>query len=322
MTRIEQILRAVRYSTADPNKERYSDARILEAISDGQKDIARQTRLLKDTTTLNLVAGKAIYDLPSDVWLVHRATVGGEAVPFMSHETMDTKDKSWSGKVGSKALAIVYDKRNILAIRVYPILDSSYRIYKYTIVSDVPADNELPESDKLILDELYAELGPAIAAGDIEHVKRLTCAISTLGNFDDTVFGVTTSFGGGPYLGFGVLSTVERDCSLVELRGQLGVVTEAYATTGELRIDYIKDPASIVSVADELLVPPLFDAALKHFAIASVYSDDLDTQYQIKANSAMALYQRELDTVGYPSEFQDSTMATQYNAIDYVGPFQ
>ena len=143
----------------------------------------------------------------------------------------------------------------------------------------------------------------------------------------NAIYGVVTSIDGvvaTPI--YGVLSDLELEQTfntwpgMVHMDSINGVVTELYTTTGLLHINYIKDPAPLESVTDELLVTPIFDTALKYYVIGQAYSDDLDSQYQAKAGDAMAMYSRELQTVGYPTDATDGTRATQYTP-NYISPF-
>jgi hypothetical protein len=335
MARIESILQKARYSLADPSKERYSDERLLDAISEGQRDIARQTRLLKDEIDVVLNLAQPIYSLPSDLWLITRASFDNEPIPLMSYDRMDAEDCSWYTRFGNKVEALVYDKRNMHEIRVYPRPDSTYTIETYSIVPDNPLvldPNGLTAEQLQTIHDLIAQLGIL----DTQNPLPLSLIYSAAGSIIDVqpsdnntspVFGVVTSVDGiTPQSMLGVLTgmSLESDYKSwpgeVEFTSPFGVVTDMSVTMGLLHINYIKDPAPIRLVTDELLVSPIFDTALKYYVLAQAFSDDLDSQYQAKAGDAMAMYQRELQTVGYPTDETDGTRATQYTP-NYTGPF-
>lgn len=132
-TRIETIIKRARYTLADPDKLRYSDERLLALLSSAQKDIARQTRILKDTMAIALTIGVADYFMPDDTWLITRATFDGVRIPMVSHDRLDEKNPGWVTDSGAKVEAIVYDRRNLTKIKVYPIPSELYFSNTYTI---------------------------------------------------------------------------------------------------------------------------------------------------------------------------------------------
>lgn len=335
MTRIESILKKARYSLADPNKERYSDARLLDAISEGQRDIARQTRLLKAELDLVLDLAQPIYKLPSDLWLITRASFDNCPIPLMSYDRMDANNCGWFTEFGNKVEALVYDKRNIQEVRIYPRPDSTYTTDAYIFLSDSPLvldPNGLTAQQIQTIHDLIAQLGVLDTQLPLPLANIYTAAGGILdvqpGTQDpNAYYGVTTSIDG--VLGvppFGVVTDIELESDYMSWPGQVqftslfGVITDISEATGLLHINYIKDPADLTFVTDELLVSPIFDTALKHYAVAQAYSDDLDSQYQAKAGDSMAMYQRELETVGYPTDNTDGTRAAQYTP-NYIGPF-
>lgn len=335
MTRIESILQKARYSLADPNKERYSDARLLDAVSEGQRDIARQTRLLKDELDIVLDLAQPIYKLPSDLWLITRASFDNLPIPLISYDRMDANNAAWFTDFGNKVEALVYDKRNLQEIRIYPRPDKTYTVENYVLLADSPLvldPNGLTAEQVQTIHDLIAQLGVLdtqsplplepiyLAAGGIINIEPKVAN-------ENAVFGVTTSVDNITASSmFGVLTdmTLETDYKSwpgeVKFTSAFGVVTDLAVTTGLLHINYIKDPAPINFVSDELLVSPIFDTALKYYVIGQAYADDLDSQYQAKAGDAMAMYQRELQTVGYPTDEMDGTRATQYTP-NYITPF-
>lgn len=260
-TRIETIIKRARYTLADPDKLRYSDERLHALLSSAQKDIARQTRLLKEYVIIDLSIGVSDYDMPEDTWLITRATFDNVRIPMLSHDRLDERNPGWTLDSAAKVEAIVYDRRNVTKIKVYPV------------------PNQLYSTD--------------------------TATVSP-------VFGVTTSVDNvAPSQLFGVLTTL--DIGSVFKPSAFGVVTGAGEVAGILRIDYIKDAPEVQSFNDEeLVLPRIFDTALEYFVVGRAFLDDLDTQYQNKGVSVMTMYQREIDTVGTPTNETDGTQSTIY----------
>lgn len=334
-TRIENILKKARYSLADPNKERYTDERLLEAISEGQRDIARQTRLLKAEVEIVLSLAEPLYKLPSDLWLITRATFDNTPIPLMSYDRMDERDCTWYTDFGNRVEALIYDKRNMQEIRVYPRPDESYTLKEYSFVADNPLATDsagLTAEQILALQAYVAALDTLVAQPDLQMPDIYANAggiINILPTSPDAkaMFGVVTSLDGlvaQPL--YGVLTDIElvNDYKSwpgdVQFSSLYGVTTGVSDTTGILHINYIKDPEDLVSTEDELVLPPIFDNALRYYVAGQAFADDLDSQYQAKAGDSMAMYNRELQTVGYPTNERDGTRATQYTP-NYIGPF-
>jgi hypothetical protein len=105
-TRIADILTRARDSLADPKKERWSDDRLLRLLDEGQKDFARQCKLLKTTSLQPVVPNQAEFTLPSDCWLITRVQYADKAITLMSHEALDIEDSAWYTKTASAQVPI------------------------------------------------------------------------------------------------------------------------------------------------------------------------------------------------------------------------
>lgn len=121
LTRVQAILQRVRDSLADPNQERYTNARLLRLIDEGQKAIAREFSLLKSSTRIEIVKGTSTYTLPSDLWRITRAMINEKPVDLVSYDNLDDRNPSWYTSESPTPEAVVYNLRNIHEIRVYPI---------------------------------------------------------------------------------------------------------------------------------------------------------------------------------------------------------
>lgn len=147
LTRVQTILLRARDTLADADKERWSEDRLLRLIDEGQLDIAKHTRILKGEADIEPIQGKAVYDLPPSVWMLTRAAFEGCMIPFHSHDELDelvrtrvvnqtelyytrrgtnTKDFSfanfcWELEEGTDIEALIYDRRSMEQIRVFPI---------------------------------------------------------------------------------------------------------------------------------------------------------------------------------------------------------
>ena len=271
-TRVADIITRARDTLADPKKERWSDDRLLRLLDEAQKDFARQTSLLKGYANIPLIPFTATYSLPEDCWRITRAHFAERHLRLVSHEAMDEFDRDWYTRQGSTIEALVFDQRNDSVIRCYPIPDDSSVAYNYTF-----EQSDTPE---------YAGAG------------RFG-VVTELGDYTfDSVFGVTTNL-------FDLEITAESFDS------PYGVLTDAGESVGNIAIFYIRDPARIKYITDELEISSRWDIALKHYVVGHAFLDDLDTQYQQRGSTSLTLYDRELNLAQRTSR-SDSTAMQQY----------
>lgn len=310
-TRIVSILTRARDTLADPNKARWSDERLLRLLDEAQQDIAKQSKLLKGTYNLSLSVGVSTYSLPEDLWLIIRATFEDYEIPLKSYDAMDEQAKkavlsrvgssgiertrgygtnlgdsyrrtNWEVTEGSSIEALIFDNRNMQEIRVYPIPDSSIAESEYT----------------------FENAGVVEFAGD----ELLGVATSIDEYTQDSVFGVITSL-------YEPAITTEIFDSV------FGVVTGASESAVVVRIQYIRMPTVLTTLASVLEIPSMFDVALKHYIVGHALRDDLDVQYRDMASESFALYERELE-IARSTNRSDGTRSAVNHKTTYRGGFE
>mgnify|MGYP003633362349 FL=1 len=309
-TRIETILLRARDTLADPTGERWSEPRLLRLVEEGQQDIAKHTKILKAQIDIPLAVGQAVYTLPSDLWLITRAAFDDCIIPLHSHAQMDelirnhqinnqddyrqrrsygylgTSDiegitSCWETDTGSAVEALIYDRRNIDEIRVYPIPGEGITQNDYTFETDNPA---------------------------FEGAELLGVTTDITNYSFDTVFGVVTDL-------------YDPQIQLENFISDFGVLTGVNDSKSALHIWYIRIPVGdITSVSSELSIPSMFDTALKHYVVSMAFDDDYDTRFAEKAQKAAALYERELGIVK-ETESHGATRDSQTNTTAYRGAF-
>lgn len=146
MTRIERIIKNARITLADKDGERWDDTDLLAILSEGQRDLCLHTQVLNDRMDIAIEEGKAYYTLPDDLWLLTRVTFMGRSLPMLSHDDLDEKTlarfnlgygidmspSDWENSTGTP-LAIVYDRRNVNEIKLFPTPDSNVMSQQYTL---------------------------------------------------------------------------------------------------------------------------------------------------------------------------------------------
>jgi hypothetical protein len=307
-TRIETILLRARDTLADPNGERWSTDRLLRLLDEGQKDVAKHTKLLKGQTTIPLVEGQAIYELPSDVWLITRAAFDDCRISLYTYDQLDELVRTraldnnydrynergnsynssepgfggycWETDTGAEVQALVYDRRNLNEIRVYPIPNEDISTNSYTFETDDP---------------------------EFEGAELLGVTADITDYSFDTVFGVVTEL-------------YDPQVEIENFQEIYGVLTGINESEGVINIWYIKMPTEITTVDDTLETPAMFDTALKHYLVANAFDDDYDTRFAEKSAKALVYYERELG-IAQDTQANDGVRDSQVNTTDYRGAF-
>jgi len=310
-TRIVSILTRVRDTLADPNKERWSDERLLRLLDEAQQDVAKQSKLLKSTYDLSLVIGQAEYTLPDNLWLIVRATFDDYEIPLKSYDNMSEQSRkialnrpsqygvertngysvnldssyaryNWEVAEGSTIEALIFDNRDVQSIRVYPIPDASIAESSYTFEN----------------------------AGTVSYVG-------------DELLGVSTSI--TDYSAnsiYGVITSLYEPAIANEIFNSVyGVVTGITESEVVVKIWYIKTPEALTTLADDLELPRMFDVALKHYVIGHALRDDIDTQYREMGAESLALYERELK-IARDTSSTNATKSAVNHTSTYRGGFE
>lgn len=305
-------------------------------MSEGQKDIARQTRLLKDEIEIPLVAGQYTYDLPEDLWLIIRVVYNDRVIELKSHEEMDQICLGWFSKFAKDLHALIYDKRDLHKIRTYPIPNDEIAGSDYEFSSDGHVGKTMNQSSGVMtsydsaqlnqLEGVLTSLDDASMDSVYGVVSQLITGATNI-QYDDPYLGIATSIDGvegdSPY---GAVVDIDFDEDYEQLpdvysaSSDFGVITNLRDITSRLRVYYIKDAPEVQLESDSLVIPSIFDTALKYYIIAKAYADDIDAQYQTKSDRSMLIYQREVDTIGARTSRHDGTRSTQYSTM-YRGAF-
>lgn len=372
-TRIENIITRARDTLADPGAQRWSDDRLVRLVNEAQEDIAKQSRLLKGQATLTMEVGKHTYDLPSDIWLLTRATFNFCPIKLYSYDNMDEYARKeilsdsnytewerhtgyqtdnvvrecWEDDEGSSIEALIYDRRNMQEIRVYPIPNEGITESTYTFqnsgfldtvfyVADTPygvlTDTEEPDSlievvgvttdaqtvDYIITDpdgcngiELVTDTTFSSPFGIFSDVEDNIKVVAFKG---DEVFGVVVGIDDYTLDSVYGLTTDLYDPSIQKevFSSPYGVVTGINESVGVVDIWYIRMPTEVTKVTDDLEIPSMFDTLIKHFVVAHAFDDDMDTRFQEKSQKALSYYQRDL-AIAIKTDRQDGTRASQFN---------
>lgn len=279
-SRIVDILTRVRDTLADPNKERWSDERLLRLLDEAQKDVAKQSQILKGTYEFSLAIGEPQYTLPDDIWLITRASYDDTDIELISYDKLDELAKkqytrtgpkdysrnrridfldsrlSWEDNEGSAIEALVFDNRNVNEIRTYPIPNEAIAEASYTFQNSGYLETTETDFSSVYgiltgvptTDSLIDELGVVVDADSILYLITDPNSCNGASIVDDVLFNSV----------YGLTADIEDNLKTVGFKGDelLGVTVSID--------DYSSD--SVYGLAGDL-----YDPAIQTESFNSVY---------------------------------------------------
>ncbi|HEC26697.1 MAG TPA: hypothetical protein ENI67_04725 [Gammaproteobacteria bacterium] len=274
MTRLDDILERSRDSLADPNKERWTDARLLRLADEAQKIICIKAKLLRTKTIIALVSNQAEYQLPANFLALSRVLDSvGDKLPFVSHEGADRDyGTSWETQIGSTIKAVIYDKLDFMRFKVYPIPSIAS-----TATLDTLATLSSPYG---VLVDGSDTAGAAIL---IDYYGIVSNVVRTDGPVVFTsLYGVTT-----------------------------GLTRSTYS---DMTVYYYRRPAAIIDTSTNLEIGELFDRAMKFYIAGMALLDDRDIQNVTLGKKKLDFFYSEVAEAIKDSEQDFTGSHTQYDA--------
>lgn len=122
MTRVQTILTNARGALSDPDKERWTDARLLSLLSKAQIHFATKSRLFINTSQIVIQLNNADYELPGDAFLLIRVVGPDGRIPLISSYELDRKDPDWQTRTGERIENIVYDLKSPGKFKIFPVI--------------------------------------------------------------------------------------------------------------------------------------------------------------------------------------------------------
>lgn len=305
MSRLKAVITDARHTLGDIRAERWSDYRLLSLCSDGQAQIAKETKVLKGTFMLGLVNNKFLYKLPKNVYLIERASFQNSVIDLVTYDGMDqylanqqnyprqripqeyrmgtfidTPRAAWEDDTADQISALVYDLRNMDAIRVYP----------------TPIDQAETQYD------IVTEDSPPFFGSD-----GLGVTVELREYTFNSPFGVVTAI-------------YDPTKGPTEFNSLFGVIGDIADSDSQVRIQYVKLPEKLTGMHDEIEIPCTYDKALAFYIAAMAFDDDVDTTSQPKSQKAFSNYLRELE-IAASSYRRNGVSSPAVNKGSYRGAF-
>jgi len=220
--------------------------------------------------------------------------------------------------------AIVYDRRNMLQGKIFPIPDKSLEEVEY-IFEAVPTDTfeqtQLYGVATLFVDgTLEDDFGVVSELTDISQTTELSPdfgVLSALTVFDPD--GSSTS-GYGILIDmtdytisspFGTVVDITDAEVLDTFEESYGFVSSMIESSSFITCYYLRNPTDLVDEFSDLSITHNYDIALKFYLCGQAFMNDIDTAYQQKGAAQMIVYERHVETAKRDSS-HDFTRAGQF----------
>lgn len=337
-TRVENILRNARLTLADPNQERWDDDTLITILNEGLIDFCQQTQMLHERINVPIIIGNPYFSLPDDCWMLTRVLYNDRPLPLVTHRELDEMTMSrryvdfglpqggprWE-VVKGEPRAIVYDRRNMLQGKVYPIPDRPLEDVAYNFVG-TPSETFYQTdlygvTTGFTFGELVDDYGVASAAGDLTQDVELTpdygvVSALTIADEIDTPedgFGIIvdmTDYSFNTDYGT-VVDLLDSEVASETFEDDYGFVDGISEACSFLTCYYLKNPLQIVDINSIIDVPAMYDIALKFYVCGQAFMNDIDTGYQQKGAAQMMIYERHVKSAKRDSS-HDWTRAGQF----------
>jgi len=337
-TRVERILSNARLTLADPNKERWDDATLIAILNEAQIDFCQQTQMLHERVDVPIIIGNPYFNLPDDCWLLTRVLYDNSPLPLVTHHELDnvtmsrrfvdfglpTAGSRWEVTKGEPQ-AIIYDRRNMLEGKVYPIPDRPIKDVAYNFVG-TPSETFYNIDFYGVASETFGatlldDFGVIASAGSLSEDINIipdygVAAALTIADEVDTPpdgFGIIVDITGYSFDSVygSVVDLYDEDVATETFEDTFGFVDTVVEACSFLRCYYLKNPIDIVDETSDLDIPAMYDIALKFYLCGQAFMNDIDTAYQQKGAAQMMIYERHVKTAKKDS-MRDFTRAGQF----------
>ena len=337
-TRVETILKNARISLADPNQERWDDQTLIAILNEAQVDFCQQTEMLHERVDVPIIIDNPYFNLPDDCWLLTRVLYKDSSIPLVTHRELDhsstsrryvdfglpTAGSKWEVTKGEPQ-AIIYDRRNMLEGKIYPIPNHPLEEVAYNFVGTPTETFHTIEPYGVVTYsgtfDIFSDYGVTSAIASLDTETELTpdygvASALTIADEVDTPpdgFGVIvniTDYDFNSPWGT-VVDLADSDIASETFEQVYGFVSTIEEASSFLTCYYLKNPTEIVDGDSVIDIPQMYDIALKFYVVGQAYLNDIDTAYQQKGAAQMMIYERHVKTAKRDSS-RDFTRAGQF----------
>ncbi len=176
----------LRDQSTGANRQQFSDATLLQFLSDGMREANAQNWILQGSTTFNLSLGTTEYAMPGDFMATLRLWYKPSGGSFLKLQqtTMDQLDEQSAGWMGAKGTPTrYYMDRSTAAVYIgfYPapsVSNSTGPVILYYVMqpADITATTSTPFNGNLILQPYVSALAYYVAYRGFLTVEEIDLA--------------------------------------------------------------------------------------------------------------------------------------------------
>jgi len=337
VTRVEKILSNARLTLADPKKERWDDPTLIAMLNEAQVDFCQHTQMLHERVDVPIVIGNPYFTLPDDCWLLTRVLFDDSALPLITHRELDnttmsrrfvdfglpTAGSRWEVTKGEPQ-AIIYDRRNMLEGKIYPIPDRPLEETAYLFVgtpTETFHETELYGVTTLVTEStLVDDFGVVSSLASLSIDTELTpdfgvVSALTIADEVDTPpdgFGIIVDITDYTFTTpYGAVVDITDETVIDIFEDVYGFVDTMVEACSFLTCYYLQNPTDLVDETSDLSIPQMYDIALKFYLCGQAFMNDIDTAYQQKGAAQMMIYERHVKNAKKDSS-RDFTRAGQF----------
>ena len=318
------VMTLVRDRLGDIKKQRWSDARLLTIVSQGQIDICLETGYLRKEVLLVKSIGNYKYQLPSDCFEVKRVEeYDGTLVPFNSRDTLDKPTTSLSDSIAYKS------NLNVRKLEIKPApleLDSSLavmqglkNIYDFQVTPLVGTVTSTDEASVTVeplygvvtgIDSKAEDALPSTGRGEIQGLLTAPVDVS----YPNSSYGVLVSVDVVPSTDkYGVIVSVDNHIT----NGKYGIVANIVNKVDTYKVYYVATPRKLTSVTDVLLLPELWEDLLMKYVVGTALQDDNDSNNIQRGEYELNKYIAKLNLLKDQSAEDFSSSASGKNETNF-----
>ena len=138
--RVNDLITNMRYTLADPDQQRWTDARLVQLINEAQNDIAKRTKFFKSDYTYTFTGNTVTID-PYIISVFRIATLNGEHIPWVTQDELDRMYPDWRVAESEDIIQYIVSDRTLTGqIMVYPKITVGATISITATVVPYPVD--------------------------------------------------------------------------------------------------------------------------------------------------------------------------------------
>jgi len=326
----QDIISIARERLGDQRKQRWTDERLLNIVSQGQMDICEQTGYYRLENVIPLIDGTTRYKLPPNCLTVRRVEFKDDAIPL---NTRNDRDGNYP-RISSADFVAVKSNLNLSYIDLYPeipelddhadfrkgastdvdfVLSPLFGVITLSNEPSITVDPDFGVVSDVNLD--YDSLEPSDKFGEL--IDTSDSLVET--DFPNGEFGVTTdiaSSGNGSNNPLGFILSGNK----VEISGKYGLTVDITDKNNSIRVFYTAMPDKLTHLGNKLILPELWEALIVRYVIGTALQDDNDANNIQRGELELTKYQKAVDDLADKSAKDFSSNAndkyeTQYRRV-------